>query len=420
MPTHYEQFIYSIVAYNGRDYSGTFVRQPVGSLFLIAGRDNFISARTTMVYYWPLTKSYRLDTNTIDHQFGGKLRITGNGIDRTLGMEKYTYYNVRGEYELNWKVAKGPAAEQAYAAYEKVVSDYENAVYAYQQAQSTYQQKLQNLAQEITALRNKGGNTARLVEQLRSLKQPSPPQTPSTYTSPPVAPQNAFVVNLPAGVYHIELINPNGTIMQGSEKRLVVFSSSGAETVGYDVIPGDKWTRPETSTSPGSVLYVNGTTDLYLRPYFEKQYNELDHQRLVNNDARGNPNMESWVKLQQVPNARVTLSADGRSSTEKQEPFAVEQLQGGSLGYKIVPWGQAQHQGGQKPDIIAFHVPISLSNRVIRVSTLDEHGKLLRGSAREIRVVAGNGPQFILVILILLPLLAGGIVMAMRSRRYSA
>lgn len=419
VPTHYEQFVYSVVAYNGRDYSGTFVRQPVDTLYLIANADNFLSAQKTMVYFWPITGSYRLDTETIDHQFGGRLRITGNGVTRMLTMKKYTYYNVHGEYELNWKVAKGPEAAKVYARYQKIQQDNQEAEFAYHRAQSRYQQTMNNLARQISNLRRMGGDPSKLIAELRGLKQPSPPPQPSAFRLPPFKPQEAFVVNLPQGVYHIELINPDGTIMQGSEKRLVVFAGNGGRKVGYDVIPGDKWTRPESSRLPGSVLYVDGSTDLYLRPFFEKRYNDLYHRKLVNNDARGNPNMESWVKLQQVPNAQVDVHMRNTTHTETQLAFAVQQIQGSSLGYKIVLWDEVQHQPGGKPDIIAFHVPVAPSQRIIRVSVRDEKGRALSGGDRQIRIVDGSAPRFLLLILVLLPLIVAGTVMVVRSKHYS-
>ncbi len=418
-PTHREELIYSIVAFNGRDYSGTFVRQPSESVYLLSKADSFISARKTMVYFWPITGDYRLDTDTINRQFGGKLQIEGHGISRTLTMQKYTYFNVRGEYELNWRVAKGDAAESVFAAFQKSVKSYQKAAAEYNRAQFEYEQKLNELTQEIVTVRSQGGDPSSLLAEIRSLEIPARPQPLSSYSSPPVAPAEAFVVNLPAGVYHMKLINPDGTIMQGSEKRLVVFNSIGAKHVGYDVIPADKWTRPETSELPGAVLYVDGSSDLYLRPYFEQRYNDLYYAKLMNNDARGNGNMTTWVKLQQVPLAKILLSAGAQTRTVEQQGFAVQQLPGAALGYKIVQWTSAAHNKGDKPDIIAFHVPIRPSEREITVAALDEHGHPLAGAGRQIRIIGGPGPELILVLLSLLPLLVGAISVAARARRYS-
>ncbi|HUX21534.1 MAG TPA: hypothetical protein VMW69_09860 [Spirochaetia bacterium] len=418
VPTSTEEFIYNVIASNGRDYSGTFVREASSTIYLIGNTDNFVSGRMTFVYFWPITNNYRLDTDTIDRQFDGSLKLEGEGISRTLSMQRYTFYNLRGEYEMNWKVAKDAEAEKVYQDYQKILDAYQQAQYGYQQAQIKYEQKLNDLAAEITKVRTSGGDTTQLVNELRSLERPSPPAAPTTYVSPPAPVQKAFILNLPDGRYRISFLNPDGTVMQGSEKQVIVFSNRGQEKVGYDVIPGDKWTRPETSGLPGSVLYVNGTTDLFLRPYFEKQYNDLYHEKLVNNDARGNINMNSWIKLQQVPRAQIVLDSGGGPVKVSEQPFGVEQLQGASLGYRIVPWGESQHQPGDKPDLIAYHVPIKSGSTVISVSARDQSGKLLAGGDREIRVISKTALGALPVVILLLPLAIAALVMTMRRRRF--
>ena len=131
--------------------------------------------------------------------------------------------------------------------------------------------------------------------------------------------------------------------MEGSERRIVTFARRRAEAVGLEVIPGDKWTRPVESTSPASVLYVDGSTDLYLRPFYQQEYNDLFYEKLRRNDAKGNPGLMKWVRIQQVPGAALAVSAGtARSRTAEprlvqEEPFVVEQIPGGALGYRIMP-----------------------------------------------------------------------------------
>lgn len=419
VPIRTEQFIYSIVAFNGHDYSGTFVQQPSTTIYLLAGTNNFLSARESLVYYWPLTASYRLDTSTLDHQFTGTLRVRGQGVNETLSEQKYTYYNLRGEYELNWKVAMGAEAEKVYADYQAMTTKYMNEQLAYENAQQAYQQELDTLAGRIGTLRREGKDVSSLLAEFHALKQPQAPAAPATYVVPPVPLQEAFVLNLRPGTYTISFVNPDGTIMQGSQKRVVVFAQHTALQVGYDVIPGDKWTRPETSNLPSSVLYVNGSTDLFLRPFFESEYNDLEYQKLIDNGNRGNPNVTEWVKLQQVPNAKIIVSGRAGRSEQSQASYSVQQISGSALGYRIVPWNQAQAQAGSQPDLIAFPIPIASGEKVVRVSALAQNGSPLAGSSREIRIITGSGPEGILILLFLLPLVVMGIVLAVRSRRYA-
>ena len=71
---------------------------------------------------------------------------------------------------------------------------------------------------------------------------------------------------------------------------------------------------PESSVTPSSILYVNGVADLYLRPFFEDEFNDLAYEKTVNNAARGNPNIVKWVRIQQVPHTRIQLGARTRAA----------------------------------------------------------------------------------------------------------
>ncbi len=420
VPVREEQFIYSIVSFNGRDYGGTFVRQDSGTFYLMAGTDNFVSARKTLVYYWPITSNYRVDTQTLNHQFDGTLHIWGNGVDVSLSQEQYTYYNLRGTYELNWEVAKGQEAENVFRDYQKMVTDYQNGLLEYQKELSDYQDSMNSLGVQIVRLNNQGKDVAKLVEQMRALKPPQEPaRASSKYAMPPTRLQHAFIVNLKPGVYEVEFRNPNGSTMEGSEKQLVVFAEHVANRVGYDVIPGDRWTRPESSTMPGSVLYIDGSTDLYLRPFFETVYNDLHYEKLLSNDARGNPNATRWVKLQQVPAARIVVSGTEKTQSVKEEDFRVQQIQGSTLGYQIVPFIQSATDPYAKPDLVAYRIPMAPDESAVYIAGRGANGDPLPGSRRQIRVIAAPGPESVLVVLALIPLMIMAIALGARSRRYS-
>jgi hypothetical protein len=187
------------------------------------------------------------------------------------------------------------------------------------------------------------------------------------------------------------------------------------------VIPGDKWTRPVESKTPASVLYVDGSADLYLRPFFQQEYNDLYYEKMRQNDAKGNPNLMKWVRIQQVPKAGIVVRRPDREPVEvREEPFYVEQVKGAALGYRIVPYDPEGAHKDRDPSLRAFHVPLTPEDRVVRLRVQDSEGRPLQDGTRQIRVVRPSQTGFVALILALLPLVAMAVVLIRRSRVYTS
>ena len=422
VPVREEQFIYSILAFNGKDYAGTFARKEADTLYLVADVDNFITVRNVFVYFWPITQDWKTDTSTLNVPFEGTLELSGREAEpERLGMTPYTYYNIRGEYELNWKVAKEAEAEAAWQRYQDLMNAYWQSISGYYEKRAMYEAMLNQLTVTITKMRDEGKDVTALIDTLKELKAPPEPQYPTEYIVPPVPVQNAFILNLPVGEYRIRFFSEDGQIMEGSERRIVAFEKRRAEAIGLEVIPGDKWTRPVESKTPASVLYIDGSTDLYLRPFLQQEYNDLFYEKMRKNDAKGNPTLMKWVRIQQVPRARVEVT---RPSAESQmvleEPFYVEQVKGAALGYQIVPFDPEGKHKDREPSLQAFHVPVSKDQRVIRLRVQDKEGQYLSSSERQIRVITPSRIGILSLILAACPLIVMIIVMTRRSRRYSS
>jgi hypothetical protein len=422
VPVREEQFIYSILAFNGKDYAGTFARQEADTIYLVADVDNFITVRNVFVYFWPITQDWKTDTSTLNIPFEGTLELSGREAEpERLGMTPYTYYNIRGEYELNWKVAKEAEADAAWQHYQGLMDAYWQSISQYYEKRAMYEAMLNQLTITITKMRDEGKDVTSLIETLQELKAPPEPQYPTEYIVPPVPIQNAFILNLPVGEYRIRFYSEDGQILEGSERKIVAFEKRRAEAIGLEVIPGDKWTRPVESKTPSSVLYIDGSTDLYLRPFFQQEYNDLFYEKMRKNDAKGNPNLMKWVRIQQVPRARVEVT---RPSSESQmvleEPFYVEQVKGAALGYQIVPFDPQGKHKDREPSLQAFHVPVSKDQRVIRLRVQDKDGQYLSSSERQIRVITPSRIGIVSLILAAVPLIVMIIVMTRRSRRYSS
>jgi hypothetical protein len=422
VPVREEQFIYSILAFNGKDYAGTFARQEADTIYLVADVDNFITVRNVFVYFWPITQDWKTDTSALNVPFEGTLELSGREAEpEMLGMTPYTYYNIRGEYELNWKVAKEAEAEAAWQHYQELMDAYWQSVSDYYEKRAMYEAMLNQLTITITKMRDQGKDVSALIDTLRELKAPPEPQYPTEYIVPPVPVQKAFILNLPVGEYQIRFFTKEGQIMERSERRIVAFEKRRAEAIGLEVIPGDKWTRPVESKTPASVLYIDGSTDLYLRPFYQQEYNDLFYEKMRKNDAKGNPTLMKWVRIQQVPKARVEVT--GPSSEAQmvlEEPFYVEQVKGAALGYQIVPFDPEGKHKDREPSLQAFHVPISKDQRVIRLRVQDKEGRYLPSGERQIRVITPSRVGIVSLILAACPLIAMIIVMARRSRRYTS
>jgi hypothetical protein len=421
-PVRREQLIYSILAFNGKDYAATFARAGADSLYLVAEVDNFLTVRNAFVYYWPITQDWKTDTSVLNVPFTGTLQLTGPGLKepRLIPPVRYTYYNTRGEYELNWKVATGQEADQAWQEYQQLMEDYYGRVQEYQQARAAYDAMLNELTIRITRMRDQGQDVTRLVEVLQNLSSPKEPEFPRDYIVPPRPVEEAFVLNLPVGEYAIRFFAEDGSVLEGSERRVVSFRKRRAEGIGLEVIPGDKWTRPVESTTPSSVLYVDGSADLYVRPFFQQEYNDLYYEKMQRNDASGNPNVMKWVRIQQVPQAAIRLSGPGgEERIIREEPFFVEQVKGASLGYRIVPYDPQGAHKDRDPSLQAFHIPIARGQPVVRLATLDKNGTALPGGERQIRVVGPARAGIVALVLALLPLAVMAAALIGRTRRVS-
>ena len=419
-PVREEQFVYSILAYNGRDYSSTFARKDAESIYLIADKDSILTVRNVFVYYWPITRDWNIDATVLNVPFEGKLEVTKRGEEPwTLNMTPYTYFNVRGTYELNWQVAQGDEANRIWNRYVQAMDAFRDDMFAYQRLHSEYTQRLNALSREITELRSRGEDVTELMNTLERMKPPPEPEYPSEYQVPPTAVQQGFVINLPAGEYNIRFITHDGYIMEGSERQLVIFDRRRYDAIGLDVIPGDKWTRPVESRTPSSVLYVSGSADIFLRPFFQEEYNDLFYEKLRKNDAQGNPSVMKWVRTQQVPGASIvyTSSALG-TETVTEQPYYVQQAPGASPGYQIVPFDPEGAHRDRDASLQAFRLPIQRDSRVITLHVLDRDGKVLPTSERQIRIVSPSSRIHLSLVLACVPLLVMGLVIFRRSRIY--
>jgi len=419
MPVRVEQLIYSLTAFNGSGYSSTFALQTAPTIYLLAGTDNLLSIRKTLVYWWPISTEWKTDTGSLNQPFTGILEVRGPGGSlRTIAQEKATYFGIPTAAGPKWKVLTGSEADREIEHAKKLADEYFAAVTRYQEKTRDYDREVETLGARISELRNQGRDPSAVAARLSALVRPAAPSAPDTYVAAPDEAEQAFVVNLAPGEYSVRLMAPGGGTIEGSEKKIVAYMPRRTGGVGYEVIPGDKWTRPEESKTPAAVLYVNGTTDLYLRAFFEDEVNDLFREKTVSNQSSGNPSLYTWVRMDEVPGATLQAASPGRETvTLAARPFVVSQAAGSGLGYTITPWDPKTAAAGQAPGIVAFRVSPGKAGTVIRLRALDPGGRPVAGSERQVRIVQRTPLLSPYAAPALLPLLVMVIVLAARAGR---
>jgi hypothetical protein len=412
VPQKLEQVVYSAVTYDGAALQSTFATEHSDTVYLPADVDSFVSVRKAFVYYWPLTREWKTDSDTLNEQLTGSLVIWG-AQHRVLLPVDYTYRSITNRYGILWESYTDEQARQETAEYQDASDALARAVIVYTNTETRLNAERGRLIDAIRSL-VRAGKTAeaqRLVRQYNSLVEPVAP-VHLGYEVRPL--QQAFDVNLPTGTYSMHFRDLSGGTLEGSEKRLVVFSGLTAGAIGYDIIPGDRWTRSEESSSVGDALYVSGTSDLYLRPFEETEFNDLDYARMVDNQSLGSPRLFRWVRTQQVQSSVLHVRAEGAglasaeaASTVVERPYFVHQVPGSSLGYQIVPFNPSQpDQQGHDPSLVAFHLPSGFEHLRFYLSRPD--GTRYPGSEREVRMLRQDRHGKGLFLLALLPLLGLG------------
>ena len=410
-----EQLIHSLIVFNGSGYSRTFSAGSSDTIYLLADTDNFVTLRKTFVFYRPADDALHTDTTLLDAPVDGFLEISGQGgAAQSFSMQDYTYYNLRGDGAARWRTATGPEAHRVYSDYTQKLRAYREGLDAYRLDRATYEYMVAELEKRIEQQSREGGDTARMEEVLRGLAAPARPEFPDEYAAAPVRVDRAFVVNLPPGSYRTRLVRGDGKVLEGSEKRIVAFGRFGEPTVGYEVIPGDRWNRPVESNSRHSVIYVDGSSDLYLVAYHQHEFIDLYYEKLLRNDARGSPGLRRQVFVQEIPGVRMAvLGPGGRIATIDKLPWFVQQERTGSHGYRIVPFDPEGAHRDREPSLQAFHIDLDRYGARFRVALVDGRGDIIAGSMRRIRVPDGSTSTGVLVLAAFLPLAVGiGVTLA--------
>jgi len=297
LPVRTEQLIYSVLAWNGSGYSPTFVPEGSESIYLISDEASVLSVRKTLVYYWPPSGRQELDADTLNEPLSGFLEVRNRRGDISrLYERRYTVYATQEGITERWHVATDDQAVELVARFAKQCREYVVSIYRFRRLNDAYLEHVRALSNQIEAERAKGRVVTELRRQMDSLPPPEPPRPPADYLVAPSPVRSGFIVRLPPGAYTVRLLDPGGSTCEGSEKKILTHKAR-TTAAGIEVVLSRDWTSPTSLLAPSAVLYTNGSSDLYLRPFLEAAFNDLAYARTVDNQGHGSPTNDRWVRM---------------------------------------------------------------------------------------------------------------------------
>ncbi|HHT28367.1 MAG TPA: hypothetical protein GXZ82_14170 [Firmicutes bacterium] len=392
------QFVYSLSPWTGSEYGGTFAPRQASTIYLMANETNILNSLRSEVYYWDITREYMADWFGFKEEVPGTLEILQGGkVVKTVEKTDYVYSYPDG-YDGRVQLVVGADAILEFERYNQLTNDYWDAVSAYYDEQAAWQATMDKLLKRV----QETGVYAKPEEIPPIPEQPTPPKL---YVTSPV---QAFVFDLPAGQYKIRVKSPDGTIVEHSEKNLVVFESR-RQGVGFQIIPESKWTRPVLSNDKSQVLYLEGRRVFYLKPFHEEEFNQYAYVKMASLhkplEGLGTKSAWAWVHTEEIVAAKAQILKDGKVIEEiERKPFYVEQTPGYALGYKIVEWEPDPNYPDSAPTFEAFKIELEAKG-LYQMRFVDSEGNVIPGSERDIRSV--NATTWPLYILPLLPFIIG-------------
>lgn len=410
-----EQLVYSLTAFNGSTYSKSFAPQSEDTIYLIAHTNNIVSPRKTIVYYWPITRRYMAGFSTLNEGIPGKIEILQGGkVIATLEERKYVLYYPEGYWSEKSIMYLDAEADAKHEEYKKAMDEFNEKLKQYYEDMRKYREDLNKFFEEVRR-RREAGETGPL--NIPVPKEPSPPEFVTFYVSEPAS---GFVINLPPGHYEMRVRLEDGTILEGSEKRIVVFTSRRKGGVGYEIIPGNRWTRRENCDDPSWIIHAVGKNELYFNPFTQEEYNELYHNKLQDPQNIGRIERWKWVHVDPVKEATL-LFGRGKEVLRAvtRAPYFVKQIPGPELGYEIVDYDEDLKKRGYKPTFESYKVVLGpeLPKTDYTVQTVSGEDQVpLPKSERTIRLLRKEHSVYLYPIAFL-PLIVGTVLVVGRRAK---
>lgn len=407
-PDKERRFVYGINLFDGVVYVTGFVPPSVSAIYVLAGQVGVIDPKMTQVYFWPITNDYRADFTSLNELVSGRLEVAlGTQVVQSVELTEYVVQVDQSGRLGPGEVFLGESARAAWERFQAERQAYVDSLRTYADAQAEYQRQLDEIRRSGQA----------------SPSLPPAPVEPASFSLYSTEVGRGFPFQLPPGEYTIRVRGADGQIVPDSEKRLVAFAPR-RYGIGYEILPQERWTAPEQAGDPADVVYTTPGSVSYLHAYTAQELNAEAYARLRNpQDVAATPNRWQWVRIGPLQAAPTLLVRDGsREQRLNVEDFAVEQVPGAALGYRVVPFTERgpDPRPQRSPDITGYRVEAPPGRATLSMRLVDADGNELPGSAREVVVVA-SVPGWQLALPVLVPLAIGlSVVLWRREQVQSA
>ncbi len=409
-----EQLVYRWNAFNGKGYGGGFLPQSENTIYFMADHSNDISARKTLIYFWPITGKYMAGWKTINEEIEGTLEILKGGkIIKSLEKEDNVISYPGGYWGEEAIFYEGKEALAEHQKYKDALQAYYNTLKEFYDAKTQYNKDLDEFFKEVKKRREAGQEGALDIE---IPKEPKPPEGIQFYVTEP---KKDYIVNLPLGRYQIRLRAKDNTIVEGSEKNIVTFTSRRTGGIGYQIVPGNKWTKQEPCNDPAKIIYGAGKNTIYFQPFIQDEYNELFYNKLQDPQNFARKEAWRWVHIKPIKDALlVFLKGNKVLSQVPYLPYLVKQIPGPELGYEVTDYDEEEAQGknptfeGHKLELLP-----QLATAGYKVQLREKDKNIpMSASERKIRLVR-KGNSWLLYLVSIFPLIIGIIIFIRRRKK---
>lgn len=402
-PVLEEQLVYSVSAWDGQEYAGSFAAKQVPTFYLMADATSIVNAQQTKVYFWPITGEYMADWFDMREEVPGTLEILqGNQVVGTYDRVDYAYYYPSG-HGSEQRLFLGDEATEVYEDYQSRIDAFYDATTQYYDDYREWQRTMDQILKEV----QETGIYKKPEEIPAAPVQPEPPQDFA------YAPRTSFAINLPEGKYGVRMRGENGEIIAGSEKQLEVFSPRRIG-VTYEVIPAHKWTRRIFSHDTSSVFYQDGQRVFYLIPSHAREFNFYQFVKMSNLhkplEGEGMKSAWTWAPFGELESGTLQILKDGQVvETVEKRPYYVQQTPGYALGYDIIDFDPVNNPllEMRSPTFEGYRISVPADGNY-QLRLVDSNGGLISGSQRQIRPV--EEPGNVIYWISLLPVGVGAIV----------